>query len=60
MTMPKWAAYQDADVFVLPSQNEDFGISATEAIACGTPVIGYLLYALCWEYSTRPCNLLEA
>ena len=35
----KWSAYCDADVFVLPSQNENFGNSAAEAIACGTPVI---------------------
>ena len=35
----KWAAYQDADVFVLPSQNENFGNTAGEAVACGTPVI---------------------
>lgn len=35
----KWAAYQDADVFVLPSQNENFGNSAAEAMVCGTPVI---------------------
>lgn len=35
----KWAAYRDADIFVLPSQNENFGNSAAEAIACGTPVI---------------------
>lgn len=35
----KWAAYRDADVFALPSQNENFGNSAAEAIACGTPVI---------------------
>lgn len=35
----KWAAYRDADVFVLPSQNENFGNAAAEAIACGTPVI---------------------
>ncbi|MBI3669964.1 MAG: glycosyltransferase [Acidobacteria bacterium] len=35
----KWAAYRDADVFVLPSQNENFGNTAAEAIACGTPVI---------------------
>ncbi|HEV2289464.1 MAG TPA: glycosyltransferase [Candidatus Acidoferrales bacterium] len=35
----KWAAYRDADVFALPSQNENFGNSAAEAMACGTPVI---------------------
>lgn len=35
----KWEAYRDADVFVLPSQNENFGNSAAEAIACSTPVI---------------------
>jgi glycosyltransferase involved in cell wall biosynthesis len=35
----KWAAYRDADVFVLPSRNENFGNTAAEAIAAGTPVI---------------------
>jgi len=35
----KWSAYRDADVFVLPSQNENFGNTAVEAAACGTPVI---------------------
>ena len=35
----KWAAYRDADVFVLPSQNENFGNTAAEAMAAGTPVI---------------------
>jgi glycosyltransferase involved in cell wall biosynthesis len=35
----KWAAYRDADVFVLPSQNENFGNSAAEAAAAGTPVV---------------------
>jgi glycosyltransferase involved in cell wall biosynthesis len=35
----KWAAYRDADVFVLPSQNENFGNTAAEAMAAGTPVV---------------------
>jgi glycosyltransferase involved in cell wall biosynthesis len=35
----KWQAYRDADVFVLPSQNENFGNTAAEAAACGTPVM---------------------
>ena len=35
----KWAAYRDASVFVLPSQNENFGNTAAEAVAAGTPVV---------------------
>jgi glycosyltransferase involved in cell wall biosynthesis len=35
----KWAAYRDADIFVLPSQNENFGNTAAEAVGAGTPVI---------------------
>jgi glycosyltransferase involved in cell wall biosynthesis len=35
----KWQAYRDADVFVLPSQNENFGNTAAESAACGTPII---------------------
>jgi glycosyltransferase involved in cell wall biosynthesis len=35
----KWSAYRDADVFVLPSQNENFGNTAGEAVAVGTPVV---------------------
>lgn len=35
----KWAAYRDADVFVLPSQNENFGNAAAESAIAGTPVV---------------------
>jgi glycosyltransferase involved in cell wall biosynthesis len=35
----KWSAYRDADLFVLPSQNENFGNTAAESVAAGTPVI---------------------
>jgi glycosyltransferase involved in cell wall biosynthesis len=35
----KWEAYRDADVFVLPSLNENFGNTAAESAAAGTPVV---------------------
>jgi len=35
----KSSLYQAADVFVLPTSQENFGIVLTEALACGTPVI---------------------
>ncbi len=35
----KNAAYREADVFVLPTLNENFGLTVAEALAAGTPVI---------------------
>ncbi len=35
----KWNVMRAADVYVLPSHQENFGISVVEALACGLPVL---------------------
>ena len=35
----KWAVLRDADVFVLPSYRENFGLAIVEAMAAGVPVV---------------------
>lgn len=35
----KWDLYRSADLFVLPTLSENFGVVVAEALACGVPVI---------------------
>ncbi len=35
----KWGAVQAAEVFVLPSHQENFGLAVAEALSCRTPVL---------------------
>lgn len=51
----KWNLFRNADVFVLPTYSENFGIVVTEALACGTPVI--TTKGTPWqELNTRHCG----
>jgi len=35
----KWGAFRSAEVFILPSHQENFGLAVAEALACETPVL---------------------
>jgi glycosyltransferase involved in cell wall biosynthesis len=35
----KWGAFRSAEVFALPSHQENFGIAPVEALACGLPAL---------------------
>jgi len=35
----KWSAYKNADLYILPSFSENFGMTIAESLSIGTPVI---------------------
>ena len=48
------ALYSAADALVLPSLDEGFGLTAHEALACGTPVVAYRVPALAEALENNP------
>lgn len=51
----KWDLYRTADLFVLPTYSENFGIVIAESLACGTPVI--TTHGTPWEdLNTHRCG----
>lgn len=56
--------YRAADVFVLCSRHEPFGMTAIEAMACGTPTVvtthGGLWEEMTWGHDAIYCDPLDA
>jgi glycosyltransferase involved in cell wall biosynthesis len=54
----KWGAYHSAEVFALPSHQENFGISVAEAIACRVPVLISNKVNIWREIAAERCGLV--
>jgi glycosyltransferase involved in cell wall biosynthesis len=55
----KWGAYRAAGAFILPSHQENFGISVVEALACGLPVLISDKVNIWREISSDQAGLVE-
>jgi glycosyltransferase involved in cell wall biosynthesis len=55
----KWDAMRAAEVYVLPSHQENFGISVVEALACGVPVLVSDKVNIWREIQAARCGFVE-
>src|SRR6185436_16736904 len=55
----KWGMLRLAEVFILPSHQENFGIAVAEALACGTPVLISNKVNICREIDGDGAGLVE-
>jgi glycosyltransferase involved in cell wall biosynthesis len=55
----KWGAFRAAGAFILPSHQENFGVSVVEAMACGVPVLISDKVNIWREISTDHAGLVE-
>ncbi len=54
----KWSVFSAADVFVLPSHQENFGMAAAEAMSCGVPVVTSPLVGIAEDISEAGAGLV--
>ncbi len=55
----KWGAISSAEVFVLPSHQENFGVAVAEALACGVPVLISDKVNICGEVEASGAGLVQ-
>ena len=55
----KWSAYRAAELFCLPSHQENFGIAVAEALACGLPVMVAYPVNISTEVETAGAGLVH-